>query len=226
MKINYTKIWRWTYIIILVVIILPLFLSVVYKVVPAVSTLQIYRFVTNQSVERSWLSYAKTSTNLKRAIVVAEDSRFCDHFGVDWEELRGQLSVLESGKSPRGASTITMQLAKNLFLWHGRSYIRKAFEIPLAMWMDLVLGKQRSMEIYLNNVEWGEGLFGAEAAAQKYFHKSAQALSMREAALLAVSLPNPKIRNPSKPTSFMREQSGKIMYRMSRTAPNYSCLSE
>ena len=224
MKINYKRIWRWTYIIVPIVIVIPLFLSVVYKVVPAVSTLMIYRFVTNQSVEREWLSYSDTSTNLKRAVIVAEDSRFCDHFGVDWEELWGQISVLESGKSPRGASTISMQLAKNIFLWHGRSYIRKAFEIPLSMWMDLVLGKQRSLEIYLNNVEWGVGVFGAEAAAQHYFNKSAKSLSMRQAALLAVTLPNPRARDPSKPSSFMLNQSGKIMHRVSRAAPNFTCL--
>ena len=226
MKINYRKIWRWTYITVPILIAIPLFLSVVYKVVPAVSTLMTYRIVTNQAVEREWLSYSETSTNLKRAVIVAEDSRFCDHSGVDWEELWGQISVLESGNSPRGASTITMQLAKNLYLWHGRSYLRKAFEIPLAMWLDLVLSKQRIMEIYLNNVEWGEGIFGAESAAQKYFNKSAKALSMREAALLAVSLPNPKGRNPSRPTTFMREQSGKIMHRVSRAAPNFECLSD
>ena len=224
MKINYKRIWRWTYIIVPIVIVIPLFLSVVYKVVPAVSTLMIYRFVTNQSVEREWLSYSDTSTNLKRAVIVAEDSRFCDHFGVDWEELWGQISVLESGKSPRGASTISMQLAKNIFLWHGRSYVRKAFEIPLSMWMDLVLGKQRSLEIYLNNVEWGVGVFGAEAAAQHYFNKSAKSLSMRQAALLAVTLPNPIARDPSKPSSFMLNQSGKIMHRVSRAAPNFTCL--
>ncbi len=224
MKTNYKKIWRWAYIILPVVIVIPLFLSIVYKVVPAVSTLMIYRFVTNQSVEREWLSYSDTSTNLKRAIIVAEDSRFCDHFGVDWEELWGQISVLESGKSPRGASTISMQLAKNLFLWHGRSYVRKAFEIPLSMWMDLVLGKQRSLEIYLNNVEWGVGIFGAEAAAQHYFNKSAKSLSMRQAALLAVTLPNPRARDPSKPSSFMLNQSGKIMHRVSRATPNFTCL--
>ena len=226
MKINYKETSRWIIVVLAIVIVIPLFLSIVYKVVPAVSTLMLFRTVTNQPVNREWLSYSDTSTNLKRVIIVAEDSRFCDHFGVDWEELWGQISVLESGKSPRGASTITMQLAKNLFLWHGRSYIRKAFEIPLAMWMDFVLGKQRSLEIYINNVEWGVGIFGAEAAAQKYFNKSAKALSMREAALLAVALPNPRVRDPSRPSSFMRQHSGKIMYRMSRAAPDFSCLSE
>src|SRR5690606_8639913 len=125
-------------------------------------------------------------------------SRFCQHAGIDWTELRAVVEAADEDGPSRGASTIPMQTAKNLFLWNGRSYIRKALELPVALYLDLIWSKRKMMENYLNIAEWGEGVFGAEAASRHYFGKSAKNLTRREAALLATALPNPLVRNPGK----------------------------
>ena len=132
--------------------------------------------------------------------MVAEDARFCTHRGVDFGELRDAIEDADDLSEMRGGSTIAQQTAKNLFLWPGRSVVRKALEFPLALWLDLVLGKRRLMEIYLNIAEWGpNGEFGAEAGARHAFGKSARDLTAREAALLAAILPNPVRRSAAKP---------------------------
>jgi monofunctional biosynthetic peptidoglycan transglycosylase len=133
-------------------------------------------------------------------VVVAEDGRFCGHYGLDIQEIKEALEDADDGGELRGASTITQQTVKNLFLWPGRSYVRKALEVPLAMWFDLILPKRRIMEIYLNVAEWGpNGVFGAQAAARRAFNKPAATLTPREAALLAAALPNPIARDPRRP---------------------------
>lgn len=178
----------------------PFVLTLAYTFLPAISTPMLGRLVTGQRVERIWTPLEAISPTLARAVAASEDAKFCTHHGVDWEAIGDQLSKLEEGGKPRGASTITMQLAKNLFLWPGRSYIRKALEIPLALWIDLVLSKHRILELYLNIAEWGDGVFGAEAAARHHFNKPAAALSRTEAARLATALPNPIARDPASPS--------------------------
>jgi monofunctional biosynthetic peptidoglycan transglycosylase len=144
-----------------------------------------------------------------RARAGAEDGRFCSHHGIDWGELREAVEDADEGGAVRGASTITQQTAKNLFLWQGRSIVRKALEFPLALWVDLVLPKRRIMEIYLNIAEWGpDNEFGAEAGARHAFGKSAHDLSLHEAALLAATLPNPVRRNPRQPGPALRRLAG------------------
>jgi monofunctional biosynthetic peptidoglycan transglycosylase len=143
----------------------------VYIVVPPVSTLMIYDRLFGP-IERNWVPLDEMAPSLPASVVMSEDGRFCEHRGVDWRELS---RVLERNAGPnRGASTITMQVVKNLFLWTSRSYVRKALEIPLALYADLVWSKRRTMEIYLNIVELGPGIFGAEAAAQHYFKRHAK----------------------------------------------------
>lgn len=217
-------IWKVLKIAIPTIVLLPLVLTIAYKVVPAVSTLMIYQFATGKSVERDWLPLSETSENLQRAVVMSEDGKFCEHYGVDWEELKKQIDYWNEGRRPRGASTISMQLAKNLFLWHGRSYSRKILELPLALWIDLLLGKKRLMEIYLNSVEWGDGIFGANAATKTYFGKSAESLTRWEAALMAAALPNPIVRNPERPNSTMRRHANRIVRRMSDADSYLGCL--
>src|SRR5436305_6728359 len=142
---------------------------------------------------------------LPRTVMASEDARFCTHRGIDLGELRAALEDADDLSEMRGGSTIAQQTAKNLFLWQGRSVARKALEFPLALWLDLVLGKRRTMEIYLNIAEWGPaGEFGAEAGARHAFGKSARALNAREAALLAAILPNPSIRSASRPGAGVR----------------------
>lgn len=210
----------------LIIVALPTVLTLAYTAINPVSTLMMYRFVTGQPVTNEWRPLSETSQNLQRAVVMSEDGRFCDHKGVDWGALEEQIALLDNGERPRGASTITMQLSKNLFLWHGRSYIRKAFELPLALWLDMILGKPRTLEIYLNVAEWGDGLFGADAAAQHYFGKSAKSLTERQAALLAAALPNPFLRNPAKPSRTMARHADVIQRRMRGSDAYLQCLKQ
>ncbi|WP_067338285.1 monofunctional biosynthetic peptidoglycan transglycosylase [Stappia indica] len=194
--------WRWRRIVLrtlLVILLLPPVLTLLWAVVPPVSTLMLARYVQFLWVDRDYVSLDAISPHLVRSVVASEDARFCQHGGVDWEALESQIAALNEGDNVRGASTITMQVAKNLFLWNDRSYVRKAVELPLALMLDAMLTKRRILEIYLNIAEWGEGVFGAEAAAQAWFGKPAKDLSRTEAARLATALPNPLARNPARP---------------------------
>jgi monofunctional biosynthetic peptidoglycan transglycosylase len=182
------------------------------------------RWLTLRPVERDYVSLDAISPNLSLAVLTSEDGRFCEHTGVDWEVLREVVEDADEDGPARGASTIPMQTAKNLFLWPGRSYLRKGLELPVALYLDFIWSKPRTMEIYLNIAEWGEGTFGAEAAAQKYFRKSARNLTRREAALLATALPNPLARNPGRPTARHQALAGRLMGRMERAAPYIGCL--
>src|SRR5450432_2710411 len=178
--------------IVLVVLLLPYLLAPLYRIGHPVSTLMAWRWLTGAPVSRQWIDFAAISPLLPRSVVASEDAKFCSHHGIDWDALRDVVDDAEDGEVTRGGSTITQQVAKNLFLWPGRSVVRKALEFPLALWIDLVLGKRRTLEIYLNVAEWGpNGEFGAEAAARHAFGKSARQLTAQEAALLAATLPNP-----------------------------------
>ena len=166
------------------------------RFLPPVSTLMLARWASGQSVERDWTPLGQISPHLAAAVIASEDAAFCRHRGVDWRAL-GQVLEREGGPS-RGASTIPMQVAKNLFLWPSRSYVRKGLEIPLAMALDFAWPKARTLEVYLNIAEWGDGVFGAQAAARLYFKTDAAALSPRQAALLVAALPNPLARDPAR----------------------------
>ncbi|MBV9393120.1 MAG: monofunctional biosynthetic peptidoglycan transglycosylase [Methylobacteriaceae bacterium] len=174
-------------------------LILLWRAVPPVSTLMVARWVTFRGVERTYVPLGRISPVLTAAVVTSEDAQFCRHHGVDWGALNEVISDADEDGPARGASTITMQTAKNLFLWPQRSTIRKGLEIPLALVLDRAWGKRRVLEVYLNIAEWGRGLFGVEAAARRYFHKSAADLTQHQASLLATALPNPILRNPSRP---------------------------
>jgi monofunctional glycosyltransferase len=189
-------------------------LSLLYLVVTPPSTLMLARWLTGRSVQRIVVPLSAVSPFLPAAVIASEDARFCQHHGVDWDALSDVVDDIGDGGPARGASTITMQTAKNVFLWSSRSYIRKAIEIPLALYLDLVWGKRRTMEVYLNVAEWGQGIFGAEAAARHHFGKSARELTRREAALLATALPNPLLRDPARPSSGQRIHAAKVLARM------------
>jgi monofunctional biosynthetic peptidoglycan transglycosylase len=188
------------------VLLLPYALAPFYRVVDPVSTLMLWRWAKRARVERTVVPIGRMAPILPRSVIAAEDDRFCSHHGIDFDELRRVVKAETKGvRRPRGGSSITQQLAKNLFLWPGRSYARKALEIPLALWIDLVIPKRRQLEIYLNVVEWGpDGEFGAEAGARRAFGKPASALSAGEAALLAATLPNPVRRNARQPSPALR----------------------
>lgn len=199
------RIVRYLLLALLIVLLVPYVVAPFYRVGHPVSTLMAWRWLKGAPVTRQWIDLKAMSPVLPRSVVGSEDAKFCSHHGVDWDALREVMDDAEDGEVTRGGSTITQQVAKNLFLWPGRSVVRKALEIPLALWIDLVLGKQRVLEIYLNIAELGpSGQFGAEAGAQYAFGKSAAALSPREAALLAAILPNPIRRSARNPGPGVR----------------------
>jgi len=199
-------------------------LGLLYWAAPPVSTLMLGRWLTLQPVERDYVGLDEISPHLPLAVLTSEDSRFCEHHGVDWDALRQVVVEADEDGPSRGASTIPMQTAKNLFLWPSRSYVRKGLEIPVALYLDLIWSKRRMMEVYLNIAEWGDGVFGAEAAARKYFRKSARNLTRQEAALLARALPNPLVRNPARPSGRHRALAGQLLGRMEGAAPFSGCL--
>jgi monofunctional glycosyltransferase len=176
---------------------------IIFAFVPPISLLMIERWVTGQPVTRDYVSLDEVSPRLIASVVASEDSQFCHHWGVDFNAVWDVLEqAWDDDEAPtRGASTITMQVTKNLYLWPLPSYMRKVVEAPLALVVDLVWSKQRIMEVYLNIAEWGpNGVIGAEAGAQRAFGKSAKNLSPRQAAILTTSLPNPIKRNAAKPS--------------------------
>jgi monofunctional biosynthetic peptidoglycan transglycosylase len=201
-------------------------LIVVFRFVdPPGSTLIAWQALTGAKVERRWVPLSKISKNLQRAVIVSEDGRFCQHWGVDPREVVAAIRRARGG-IPRGASTITMQVAKNLFLWSSKSYLRKALELPLAMTIELVWPKSRILEVYLNIAEWGPGVFGAEAAARHHFKKSVSRLSRREAALLAVALPNPLVRVAGKPGPGTSRLARTIVVRMRLARGATACVAQ
>jgi monofunctional biosynthetic peptidoglycan transglycosylase len=180
----------------------PYFLTLIYVVLdPPLSALMFRQAVTGHRVDYEWRDLERISPNLVTQVISAEDGRFCQHWGVDWSSFDRAVDAAADGRPKGGGSTISMQTAKNLFLWNKPAYVRKVFELPLAFYMDLMLGKRRTMEIYLNIVEWAPGVYGAEAAARHHFGKSADRLSSQEAAQLAAALPNPKLRNAGHPSA-------------------------
>ena len=200
--------------ILLVVLAMPYVVAPFYRAGHPVSSLMVWHRLTGAPVARHWIAFSAMAPDLPRAVVAAEDASFCTHHGIDLRQVREAVVKADGIAEARGGSTITQQLAKNLFLWQGRSFVRKGLELPLALWIDLVIPKRRQIEIYLNVVEWGpNGEFGAEAAARRAFGKSARQLTPQEAALLAATLPNPVRRNPRQPGPGLRRLTGIYMAR-------------
>lgn len=212
------RIIRICLLIVAVLIVLPYLIAPLYRVVDPVSTLMLWRWATGSRVERSWTPIDRIAPALPLAVIVAEDSRYCSHRGVDFSALRDVIEGIDEVgdlAEVRGGSTITQQAAKNLFLWQGRSFVRKALELPLALWLDRALRKRRLLEIYLNVVEWGpNGEFGVAAAARRAFNKLPRDLTVQEAALLAAALPNPHRRDPRAPKPSLRRLAGLYQGRM------------
>jgi monofunctional biosynthetic peptidoglycan transglycosylase len=203
------RIARRLLLILLVVVLLPYVLAPLYRAGHPVSALMAWKRLTGAPVSRQWIDFNAISPYLPRSVVGSEDSKFCSHHGIDWDALQDAIDDAEEGEVSGGGSSITQQVAKNLFLWPGRSVVRKALELPLALWIDFVLPKQRILEIYLNVAEMGpSGQFGAESGAIYAFGHSASNLSPREAALLAAILPNPIKRSARNPGPGVRRLAG------------------
>jgi len=216
---------RWLIVTVVAVLLLPYLLAPLYRVIDPVSTLMLARWALGKRVERVYVPLDRIAPVLARSVIASEDGRFCAHHGVDWVELQAALDDADDITEARGGSTITQQTAKNLFLWGGRSFIRKGLEFPLALWLDLVLPKRRIMEIYLNVAEWGpNGEFGVEAGARYAFGRSATQLSAGQAALLTAMLPNPRRRSAKAPRPGVRRVAGIVEMRAARSGAIDACL--
>lgn len=189
---------------------------------PPFSMLMVTKRLAGETLQHEWVPLDRVSTGLRRAVVTSEDAKFCRHWGFDLGEIRAAMRA--GDRFGRGASTITQQLAKNLFLWPGKSYVRKALEVPLTLAIEAAWPKRRILEVYLNIAEWGPGIFGAEAAAQYYFNKPVASVTDREAALLAVSLPNPIARDASDPDPRIERRAAILQSRMRVAGISYCVL--
>jgi monofunctional glycosyltransferase len=212
--------------IVLVVLLVPYVLTPLYRTGHPVSTMMALRRLQGAPVRRQWIDFGTMSPYLPRSVVASEDAHFCKHHGIDWGAVREVIDDAEEGGAIRGASTITQQVAKNLFLWPIFGPVRKVLEFPLALWIDFVLPKQRILEIYLNVAELGpSGQFGAESGSAYAFGHSAASLSQREAALLAAILPNPIKRSARNPGPGLRRLAGTYMAR-AQVVAQQRCWSE
>jgi monofunctional glycosyltransferase len=216
--------------------VLFLYLSYIYLSLPDVRVLAAQNPATTAFIElrarearaegrtprrvQRWVRYERIATTLRRAVLVAEDSTFFEHEGVDLEQLKESVEeTIETGRQLRGGSTITQQLAKNLYLSPTRNPIRKLRELLITRKLEAALTKRRILELYLNVIEWGDGIYGAEAAARTYFGKPAASLSAEEAALLAGAIINPRVHSPSRPTARLRRRQQIILRRMGAVTP-------
>ena len=175
-------------------------LVVLYGLVPPpITPLMVIRLFQGEGLSKDWVSYDEVSPNVFKAVIAGEDARFCEHFGFDVAAIIDAWQHNKKGRRLRGASTITLQTAKNLFLWPGRGFVRKVVEAYFTVLLELFWDKRRILEVYVNVVEFGHGIYGIEAAAQAYYKKSAKDLTAEEAARLAAMLPSPLRRTPQRP---------------------------
>lgn len=189
--------------------------TAVYRVAPAPGTiLMAERRLQGEAISYRWTPLSRISPNLVRAVIAAEDTRFCAHNGFDVKAIRKAIDAAENGDRLRGASTISQQTSKNAFLWPGRGWVRKGIETWFTVVQEAFWSKRRTMEMYLNVAEWGDGLFGAEAAAQARFGESAADLTPYQAALLAAVLPNPNKWRVDPPGPYVRKRTSTVLARM------------
>jgi len=184
------------------------------------------RLISGKPVERIWVNLEDINAVLVHSVMMSEDAKFCAHNGIDFDALNEVIDNALEGEKTRGASTLSMQTVKNLYLWPERSYFRKILELPLALMTDYVWGKRRMIEIYLNIAEWGDGTFGIEAASQRYFSRSSKNLNARQSALLAVALPNPKWRNAAKASRNLKRLAKNIEKRAYQSGAYIKCIEK
>lgn len=199
-------------------------LMLLYLVIPPATPLMMADAIAHGGLRREWVPLKHISTAMQRAVIVSEDSAFCEHHGIDWHAVDKAMNERRR-RGLRGASTITMQVAKNLFLWNGRSWVRKAVEVPFALAIDALWPKRRILEVYLNIAEWGDGVFGIEAAAQHEFGIRAAEISAAQAARLATMLPDPEHRSARAPKHGHAVMAGYLARRVAREGGNLRCLA-
>ena len=220
--------WRRAIVATLAILVaLPATLTLIYRYVPPpITPLMIIRLFEGEGIDKDWTPYSRISSNAGEAVIAAEDNRFCVHRGFDLEAIQEAVEDYQEGGDLRGASTITMQTAKNLFLWPGRSWLRKGAEAYLTVFLELFLPKERILELYLNVAEWGPGVYGIEAASQKYFGKPAAALTRYQAALLAAVLPAPRDWSSNPADSYVAGRASLIVRRIGQLGPLLDCARQ
>jgi monofunctional biosynthetic peptidoglycan transglycosylase len=202
----------------------PVVLLLLFRFVPPpVTPLMLIRYGEGFGIDKRWAPLSRISPHLADSVIASEDNLFCEHHGFDFGSLSEAIEEMATGERTRGASTISMQTAKNLFLWPGRNWLRKAVEAYLTVLMEALWSKRRILEVYLNVAEWGPGIYGAEAGARAHFGKSAAALTPREAALMAAVLPDPLGLSPEKPSAYVAERAGTILTRIGQLGPLLDC---
>ncbi|CAN1542881.1 monofunctional biosynthetic peptidoglycan transglycosylase [Flavobacteriaceae bacterium] len=197
---------------------ISLFIVIIFKFVPVpITPLMVSRAVENKLAGKEmicnhdWVPIEKISKNLQKAVIASEDGTFLIHHGFDFTAMQKALKNNQKGRKIKGGSTISQQTAKNVFLWQGRSYIRKGFEAYFTVLIELIWGKERIMEVYLNSIEMGDGIYGAQAATQYWYRKDASSLTTREAAGIAAILPNPRKYKASNSTVYINKRKDKIV---------------
>jgi len=206
------KVLKKTGIVLLVLFLVSLLLPIAYRWVnPPITPLMLIRKVQDGSpIEKKWVPLEDISPNMVVCAIASEDNNFLGHRGFDWGAIQKAIDLRKDGNKKRGGSTISQQTAKNVFLWSGRSWLRKGLESYFTVLIETFWSKQRIMEVYLNVIEMGNGIYGTQAAAEIYFHTSAKKLTLRQAALITACYPDPRHRNPAKATSYLNKRSGEI----------------
>lgn len=226
MKRFFQKLVKWVFKVAIGFFILSVFSAIVFRWVPVPFTpLMLIRNIEQWSkgekapFEHDWVSMDKISQNLAKAVIVSEDQKFMEHFGFDVEAIEKAYEKNKKGKKIKGASTITQQTAKNVFLWPSRTYVRKGFEVYFTFLIEVFWSKNRILEVYLNSIEMGKGIYGAEAAAQHWFRKPAAKLSSYEAASIAAILPNPRRYRASGSSGYIERRKNWILRQMNYYGP-------
>ena len=205
------RVLRWVAKIVVAMFVLSIAMTVAYRWInPPITLLMISRAFDGTKINKTWVPLDQISPNLVRASIASEDNNYLGHRGFDLGAIYDALDERQQGKRQRGASTISQQTAKNVFLWSGKSWIRKGCEVYFTLLIERLWSKERIMEVYLNVIEMGNGVYGAEAAAQHYFGRSAAKLTQRQAALIVAAYPNPRQRDPARPTSYLNKRAAQI----------------
>lgn len=218
------RVLKWFRNIIIFLFLFSIFQVILFKYVPVhytplIAYHKIKALLSNAEVHHTWVSIDEISNYLPLAVVASEDNLFLEHSGFDFKQIEIAKKEAEEGKRIRGASTISQQTAKNVFLWQGKSYVRKGLEAYYTILIELIWDKKRIMEVYLNSIEMGENIYGAEAVARQHFNKSAKNLTAEECALIAATLPNPVQFNSAKPSKYMQRRKKQILDLMWKIPP-------
>jgi len=208
------KIFLWFLGLSICFVVLFRFVPVPYTPLMAIRAIENKMDGKDMVCSHDWVPLEKISVNLQKAVIASEDANFLNHHGFDFDAIQKAMKNNEKGKKIKGGSTISQQTAKNVFLWQGRSYLRKGLEAYFTVLIEIFWGKERIMEVYLNSIEMGNGVYGAQAAAEHWYHKDAEYLTKREAAGIAAILPNPRKFKASSSSSYIERRKGRIVKHM------------